>query len=446
MNKYYQNSLRFFLIAGFSLAIISINTGCGKGKKQAINNAEVIHQNLDQVTQVIIYDVFNPPVASRIYAYTCLASYEAIRFDQPGYESLAAKFKGFPKMPEPEKGKTYNYTLASSKAFFTVAHKLVFAVDSMKPYEDSLFANFRENMDDSTFQWSVAFGEAIGKAILKRADKDNYALTRSMPKYLGGTEPGKWRPTAPDYMDGVEPNWNMIRTFAIDTANVYRPGPPPAFSKDTTSPFYRDVMELYHINKSKNDSLITIAKFWDDNAFIVEHSGHLMYATKKITPGGHWMGIATIACRKANADAVKSAQTYALTSTALFDAFIACWDCKYTYELVRPITVITDLIEKNWEPVLQTPAHPEYTCGHCSISSAAAVVLTKLFGDNFAFHDNSDEAYIGMARDFKSFTTAAEETGMSRLYGGIHYHNSIREGMALGKKVGSKVIEQSGIK
>jgi len=297
-------------------------------------------------------------------------------------------------------------------------------------------------MDDSTFQRSVAFGETVGKMILKRADADNYALTRSMPKYLGSNLPGRWRPTPPDYSDGVEPYWNKIKPFVLDSASQFRPGPPPQFSKDTTSNFYKEVKEVFNINKTKTDSIVTIAKFWDDNALIVEHSGHLMFATKKITPGGHWMGIATIACRKAKTDAVKSAEAYALTSIALLDAFIACWDCKYFYEYIRPVTAINDMIEKNWDPVLQTPPHPEYSCGHCTISSSAAVILTYLFGDNFSFHDNSDEKYIWMSRDFTSFNKAAEETGMSRLYGGIHYHNSIKVGLALGNKVGNTVLKR----
>src|SRR5438046_277804 len=91
-------------------------------KKTSINlsDAEILHQNQDLLTEVIIYDVFTPPVAARLYAYTSLASYEAIRFSKEGSASIAEKLHGFAKMPEPEKGKSYDYTLAASKAFFTV--------------------------------------------------------------------------------------------------------------------------------------------------------------------------------------------------------------------------------------------------------------------------------------------------------------------------------------
>ena len=127
---------------------------------------------------MIIYDVFTPPVASRICAYTSLASYEAIRFISPGNASLAEKMNGFSKMPVPNSDKQYNYVLAATQAFFTVAHKVTFSIDTLKNYEQPLFEKFRQSLGDSLFNRSVAFGDTIGKAILARAAKDNYLRTR----------------------------------------------------------------------------------------------------------------------------------------------------------------------------------------------------------------------------------------------------------------------------
>jgi membrane-associated phospholipid phosphatase len=160
-----------------------------------------------------------------------------------------------------------------------------------------------------------------------------------------------------------------------------------------------------------------------------------MFADKKITPGGHWIGITTIACKKTHADGVKTAQAYALTSIALYDAFICCWEVKYKYSYARPVTNITEKIDHNWLPLLQTPPFPEYTAGHSTISAAAAVMLTHMFGDNFEFQDTSDIKYIGMQRHFKSFSLAAEETALSRYYGGIHYLNSSLVGAQQGKQM-----------
>ena len=436
MNK---NLLSFIGLIFLSLIFFS----CKEKLKPVTINTKVLHQNQDQLTQIIIYDVFTPPVASRIYAYTSLASYEAIRFITPGNPSLVEKMKGFEKMPEPEKDKKYNYTLAASKAFFTVTHKVVFSLDSLKNYEANLFDNFKENIsDDSVYQRSIDFGTKVGETILKRAMADNYLKSRSKPKFLGSNEPGKWQPTQPDYLDGVEWCWNTMKPLLLDSCSQFSPGPPPAYSTDTNSTFFKAVKAVYIASSQLTTEQLEIAKFWDDNPFVMEHSGHMMFANKKITPAGHWMGIAAIAARKTNANEVKIARTYALTATALFEAFIACWDVKYKWNYIRPVTVINEFIDKTWSPVLQTPPFPEYISGHSTITASAATVLTNLYGDNFAYTDTSDLRYIGIQRNFNSFLQAADECSISRFYGGIHYRLSVDSGALYGRKVGNFVINK----
>ncbi len=411
-------------------------SGCAPKKIPLPSDMEILHRNQDNLTEVIIYDVFTPPVASRIYVYSSLASYEAIRFAGQGNPSIAEKLNGFGKMPMPGSG-IHNYTLAACQAFFTVAHNIrVFSVDSLKAYEESLFNGFKESLDDSTYKRSLAFGDSVAQAILKRARKDGYQQSRGKPKYLGSNDPGKWRPTPPDYMDGVEWCWNTMKPLVMDSASQFRPDPPPAFSMDTVSYFYKNLIEVYNMGRNLMDEQRTIARYWDDNPFVIEHSGHMMFANKKITPGGHWMGICAIAARQSGADAVKTAKAYALTAIALYEGFISCWDEKYRSSYVRPVTVINEHIDYAWMPFLQTPPFPEYTSGHSTISASAAEVLTSLFGDNFAFQDTSDLRYIGMQRHFNSFNEAAAEVSISRVYGGIHYRFSVDIGAEKGKKLG----------
>jgi hypothetical protein len=421
------------------LMFIIVFTGCGRKTNVVINDAEVLHSNEDELTHVIIYDVFTPPVAARIYGYTALASYEAMRYADPKYNSLIAQLKGFDKAPEPQKGKSYNFTLAATKAFFTVAHKVTFSVDTLAKYENKVYATFKETLDDSTYARSMAFGEEVGKVILNRASVDDYPQTRGKPKYLGSSSPGKWRPTPPDYMDGVEFCWGDMHPLIIESSSVFMPPPPPPYSEDTTSTFWQQAKEVYQKNKTLTADEKTIATYWDDNPFVVMHNGHMMFADKKITPGGHWIGITTIACRQTHASAVKTAQAYALTSTALFESFITCWEVKYKYSYERPVSVINEKIDHNWLPLLQTPPFPEYTAGHSTISAASATVLTHLFGDNFAFLDTSDKLYIGLERHFDSFNKAAAETAMSRFYGGIHYLNSSQVGAHQGNQIGEYI-------
>jgi hypothetical protein len=434
--RFYKNPAIYILLICASVC------SCTHKNNLPINDAEVLNQNEDQLTHVIIYDVFTPPVASRIYAYTALASYEAMRYADTTYPSLVKQLKGFGVMPKPQKGKNYNFTLSATKAFFTVAAKVTFSIDTLKKYEDKVYASYKDGLDDSTYSRSIAFGEKIGKLILKRAAVDNYPQSRGKPKYLGSSEPGKWRPTPPDYMDGVEFCWGDIHPLLIDSTSIFSPPPPPAYSDDTTSVFYKQAKQVYLKNKELTKEEETIARYWDDNPFVVEHSGHMMFANKKITPGGHWIGITTIACKQSHANAVKTAEAYAMTSIALFESFITSWTVKYKYSYERPVSVIIEKIDHDWLPFLQTPPFPEYTAGHSQISAASAAVLTHMFGENFAFHDTSDLRYIGMQRNFKSFYKAADETAMSRFYGGIHYLNSSLMGAQQGHQIGELIAKK----
>ncbi len=425
------------------LFISSFLLSCSVKKPVALNEVEVLVNNEDQLTQVIIYDVFTPPVASRIYVYTSLASYEAIRFAKEGTSSIAEKLNGFGKMPIPEKGKNYNYTLAATKAFFKVARNVkVFSVDSLNKYEQSIYDNYKARLDETTYNNSVAFGDTVAGTILARAKKDGYAISRGKQKYIGSHEPGKWRPTPPDYLDGVEWCWNTMKPMVLDSAAQFKPNRPPQYDTKPGTTFYKMMKEVYDINKNLTSEQKLIAKYWDDNPFVIEHAGHMMFGNKKITPGGHWMGITAQVVKQTNADIVKTAQSFALTSIALFDGFISCWDEKYRSSYVRPVTVINELIDKNWAPLLQTPPFPEYTSGHSTITASAATVLTKLYGDNFAFEDSSDYHYIGLKRKFSSFQAAAAEASMSRVYGGIHYVLSVNTGSEQGKKVGGLVVKK----
>lgn len=432
---------KYFISA--ALILVFGMVACKQEKQAPLDKVDLIINNEDQLTQIIIYDVFTPPVASRIYVYSSIAAYEAIRHAQKDAPSIAAKLNGFDKMPEPDASKKYDFDLAASVAFFKVARNVkVFSVDSLTNYENTVHENFKQQLDEATYKASVAFGDTIANVVLKRAKTDGYAASRGKSKFLGSNEPGQWRPTPPDYLDGVEWCWNTMKTMVLDSASQFKPSLPPAYNANPGSPFYTMVKEVYDINKNLTDEQKLIAKYWDDNPFVIEHSGHMTFGNKKITPGGHWMGIAAQIIKQEKADHVKAAQTFALTSIALYDAFISCWDEKYRSNYVRPVTVIKDMIDKDWMPFLQTPPFPEYTSGHSTITASAATVLTKLYRDNLAFEDSSDYKYIGLKRKFNSLHEAAAECSMSRVYGGIHYVISVNTGAEAGKKVGGLVVKK----
>ncbi len=409
--------------------------------QQEARNAAYIHKAMKQLTDVIVHDIFSPPVASRIYVYPSIAAYQAAIHDFPEYRTLEGQVHGLTKIPQPVKGEEYCFPLASVHAFLTVGKALIFSEEKMQTFQDETYKSFKNlGIPARVYERSVAYGQQVADHILAWADKDMYKETRTYPKYSITDDPSRWQPTPPDYMDGIEPHWNKIRTFVLESADQFPPPPPTPFDTDKNSPFYKEMIEVYTALEEEQEEKIAIAEFWDCNPYVSHHKGHVMFATKKITPGGHWINIAALAARQTNADFMKTVETYALTSIALADAFISCWDEKYRSNLLRPETIINRVIDEGWTPALQTPPFPEYTSGHSVISRAAAVALTSIYGSSFAFLDNTEEEYGLPARSFTSFLQASDEAAISRLYGGIHYAPACFNGVEQGEKVGKFVI------
>ena len=397
----------------------------------------LLDEALAKLTDVIVYDIFSPPQASRIYAYPSIAAYETLQLKHPAYKSLAGQLKDLEPLPSPKDTALCNLDIAAFQAFVVVGRALIFSEAKMNAFIEDVHKKYLAlGTPKKILNHSIAYGEEVAAHILSWANKDNYNQTRTFPKFEIRDEPSRWQPTPPDYMEGIEPSWNKIRTFVIDSAQQFTPPLPTTYDMTVGSPFYDEVIEVYTAVKDLDEEQTAIAQFWDCNPYVSHHKGHVMFATKKITPGGHWMGIAQLAARKDHADMMKTAMTYAMTSIALFDAFISCWDEKYRSNLIRPETLINKHIDEDWIPLLQTPPFPEYTSGHSVISSAAAVMLTHIFGENFAFDDTVELAYGLPVRSFKSFLEASEEAAISRLYGGIHYMPAITNGVKQGQKLG----------
>ncbi len=401
--------------------------------------------SVDQVTSIMVHDIFSPPVASRIYAYPNIAAYEILAQSNQGMRSLTQSIKHLKPIPL-AKDSTVNLALAALIAHMDLSKSLVFSEERMEHYRDSLYTLWSKQ-NKSEFSQSKEYGLAVAQHIKLWMNTDQYNQTRTMPKFTVITEdPSRWQPTPPAYMDGIEPHWNKIRPFILDSASQFKPVPPPAFSLEKNIDFYKELMEVYDTSKrieAEGDASqeIQMAQFWDCNPYVSVTRGHLMFATKKITPGAHWMGITKIACNKTQLDFRQTVSAYTHTSLAIFDAFISCWDEKYRSNLIRPETLINQYIDENWKPVLQTPPFPEYTSGHSVVSGAASTVLTEIFGPDFSFDDDTEVPYGLPIRSFNSFEQAAQEAAISRMYGGIHYRAAIEVGLQQGISIGRKLSE-----
>lgn len=407
-----------------------------------VSDAAYIHQCVKKLTDIIVVDIFPPPVASRVYVYPLIAAYEAGRFASNGAPSVSSRLHGFEAMPSPEQGLEYDFTLAAVKAFCTVAEQLVFSKDEIKRFESGLLEQIGNRCSKSTFDRSVGFGQQIADKIILRLRSDNYNETRGMPRFEVLTKPGLWVPTLPDYADALEPHWMKMHPLTLDSATQCRPMPPIHYSEDKTGEYWKQLMEVYNFVNTITPEQDEIAIFWDDNPFVSRVKGHLMFGDKKMTPGGHWLAICGLVGKEKQLDFFSTLKTYTYTSIALFDAFISCWHEKYRANFVRPETVINQLLDKDWRPWLVSPNFPSYTSGHSTVSAAAAEALTHVLGDNIAFTDTTEQEYGLPVRSFTSFRQAALEASISRVYAGIHYRMDCEVGNLQGIEVAKMVLER----
>ncbi len=407
-----------------------------------VEEAEALRRASAALTDIMVHDIFSPPVASRIYLYTSVAAYETMVKAHPDqYASLYGQVKNFPAIAA--SGKPVYFPVAAVYAFLMVGKRLVFSDSTIQDSIRIIIGALRVAYPDpARFAASLDYGALVAAKIIAWADGDQYRETRKLPRYRIAHQKDKWIPTPPTYIAAVEPYWNKIRTVTLDSADQFRPAPAPAFSTDSGSAFYHAAADVYHAGMQLTQEQKDIANFWDCNPFAVTMEGHLGFATKKISPGGHWMSIVTSVSRQQHRDIMATAAAYTITSIAIFDAFISCWDEKYRSNTIRPETYIDAYIEEGWRPMLQTPPFPEYTSGHSIVSTVSAVVLTRFFGDNCAFTDDTEMEFGLPRRHFTSFAQAAQEAAISRFYGGIHYRAAIVAGQASGALIGNWVLQQ----
>ncbi|MBE7173419.1 MAG: vanadium-dependent haloperoxidase [Williamsia sp.] len=402
-------------------------------------------KTVHELNSVVMGNNFTPVVASRNYAYASIAGYEVIAAGYPKqYRSLAGQLNGLDQVAHAKDTAGVDYEFAALLAYCKVGEAVTFPEGSMQDYVSKIEQQAREaGMSNHIIQQCDSYADTVAKSILKWSKKDNYLQTRSAVKYTVMDTPGRWVPTPPMYAPAVEMHWAEIRPMAMDSAGQFKSPPPPVFDiKNKNSEYFQQVMLIKNAIDSLTPEQKHIAEFWDDNPFKLNVSGHVMFGTKKFSPPGHWMSIVGIAAQKARADFATTVYAYAKTSIAMFDSFIQCWQAKYTYNTARPETVINRYVDPDWRPFLQTPAFPEYTCGHSTTSSAAAEALTSVFGDRFAYTDTTEMEFGIKNRAYSSFRAAAEENNWARFYGGIHFHHSCIVSTEYGRKVGDYIADK----
>ena len=408
-----------------------------------LNNGD-ISKVVAQMTEVMVHDVTSPPLAARFYAYTCLAGYEVISQTDSTVKSMYGLLRDYPKIEKPEIENGYNATLTAVFAMYAVAERLQPSGFLLKTNRENFIDScVKKGFDKNEINLSIAYAGSVSEQILAYAKSDGYKNISNLPRYKTTDTPGNWQLTPPAYILPVEPYFQTIRKLTLDSAGQFNPPTPAPYSLDRSSKFFK----FLNANFKKGKTDLTqneqnIANFWDCNPFSVQNEGHMMIGLKKISPGAHWMGITGIVCKKADKKFAETMKIFTVQSVTLLDAFISCWDAKYLTNRIRPETAIRAILDPTWKPFLQTPPFPEYTSGHSVISASSATILTFYFGDKFSYTDDVEIKFGIPPATFRSFRQAADQAAISRFYGGIHFMDSIENGVTEGNKVGDWVIER----
>lgn len=364
-----------------------------------------------------------PPTAARAMAMTHIAIYDAVNAIDGGHEPYS--FDG-----EAPAGTSVDAAVAAA------AHRvLVNLFPALQAFLDAaLEASLADIPDGEAKTAGIELGEmAADDIIALRADDGSTAVVDYMPS----GEVGFWEPTPPGFLPPALPHWGSVTPFAMMSGSQFRGPGPPALDSAEYAEAFNDVKELGAAEgSSRTEEQTEIADFW-------------INGPGTATPPGHWNIIAQIVAEEQGNTLVENARLFALMNIAQADAAICSWDNKYTYEQWRPVTAIrnADLDgnpdtepDPDWSSYIPTPPFPDYTSGHSTFSAAASKVLELFFGtDGIGFTTNSDET-PEVFRMYTSFSQAADESGRSRIYGGIHWEYANQDALSGGRELGAYVF------
>jgi hypothetical protein len=435
-----MNSInRMFAALGLAAMVVVVPAG-GMAAEQSTSSAQDVVDNWYKLVLELTRHTptYTPPVASRSYAYIGVAAFEVVASGSDKLQTLAGQLNGLTPLPKRAAGKKYDDGVALEHAMALVVGQMFEntgptghrAMDALKAQLD---AEAAKGLPADEIKRSEAYGTAVATHILAWSKDDGGASVVNMGfplTYKLNPAPGHWVPTntVAQQQAPLLPDWGNNRPLAMPKDASCALPAPPAYSEDPTSEYYKQAMELVTTKKSLTPEQLAIAKFWADDAML------------SVTPPGHWISIGMQVLDKDHGGLEKSVDVLARLGIAEADAFIGCWQTKYEFDTVRPITYIHKLIDPKWETVVNTPPFPEYPSGHSTQSAAAATVLTTIFGDSDAFDDATDEADTLKPRHYANFWAAANEAGISRLYAGIHYRAAIDNGLSQGRCIGAYAV------
>lgn len=394
-------------------AIISVSAPAGASAISDVN---------DMLIASIRTSATPPPIASRAIAMVQIAMYDAVnattglRYDSYIYEG--------PKLVNG------SAEAAAYAAGYDMLAKLYPSLEvPILAERDAKLASLA--ISPGKLSASAALGSGIAASLFDARSTDGSA-TAQIP-YVFGTEPGDFQSVAGGAQP-VLPGWGLLDPFVMTSGDHFRLGPPPALGSEAFLADYMQVRDLGCLTCGTQEQQ-DIAWFWADGA-------------STITPPGHWLDIASGIVATQGLSLMEEARAMAIVGVSLADGGISAWDTKYAHNYWRPITAIQACTmgdcsvegDPDWAPFLATPNFPSYASGHSTFSGSAAGALAAVLGsDIFDFCVSPDPLVPMGQRCFSSFSAAAAEAGMSRIYGGIHFEFDNGPALAAGTLIGQYV-------
>ena len=394
---------------------------------------------------------YKSPIAARTLAYTNLAAYESIVQAMPNeFNSIADKYLQI-LMPKIQPKESYFWPVVMNSAYkFSIQHYYKTApieqqLQVIQLY-DKLHKEYSAQIDPSIIARSIEFGQSIASTIYEwsKTDVVGSEAYRNItdPNYVLPLGEGFYKPTYPDFLAPILPNWGNVRNFVSKGASLDIPAP-FEYSTDPQSPMYkqakyvRDLTESIRDNKQSEE--YWMAEFWSDD-----------FSTVTFTPAGRWAAIAGQVIKQENSNMADAAMIYAKVSIALCDAGIGAWQNKYKYNVLRPVDYIRANIDANWNTILTpdllgkyyTPQDPSYPSEHATYGAATAGVLAEIFGDQYTLTDRCHEGRLEFRSDprtFYSFSSMAKEVAYSRMPLGVHLQEDGDAGLLLGAQIAVEV-------
>jgi hypothetical protein len=345
-----------------------------------------------------------PPVAARNLAVVHVAMYDAVALASGAYRPF----------------------YADAAAAAVAAHRALAGLYPRRTdeFDAVLDATLARVPDGPAKTRGVEHGLAVAEQVLKRRAGDTTAAATH--SYKPADEAGRWRPTPAKFAEPLLPGWANVKGFAVIDRAAFRPPGPPKLDSDAYAATLRELRAVGGTtSETRTKDQTEVAHFWAGGEGTV-------------TPPGHWNRIAQSVAADKKLSLAESARLFALLNVAMADAALVCWECKFKFDVWRPVTAIR-AVEPDWTPLLPTPPFPAYTSGHSSFSGAAAAALAAFFGTDRVSFSTASDGLPGVSRSFDSFSAAAREAGMSRIYGGIHWAFDNTDGLACGREIGEYV-------